>query len=152
MAKRNNNTFKKAVEATPDIENCYQPGLKSLGVHSSKITLDNTSLSEGSVDIDTCVTSKYPNDSRWDYCLSYKGKTYFVEVHTANTREVGAVLKKLQWLKDWLISNAPELIKLKAKQPFYWIQSGNYSILPNSKQERRMAQVGLKPIPKLHLK
>jgi len=150
MAK--NNKFKTAVAATPDLTNCYQPGLKGLGIHSTKIILDNTILCEGSVDIDTCVTAKYPNDSRWDYCLSYKGKTYFAEVHTANTREVGVVLKKLQWLKDWLISSAPELNKLKAKQPYYWVQSGNYSILPNSKQERRMAQAGLKPIPKLYLK
>jgi len=152
MPKKKNNKFQQAVEATPEIKNCYQTGLKGLGNHSTKIILSNTSSCEGSVDIDTCVTSKYPNDSRWDYCLSYKGETYFIEVHTANTREVSTVLKKLQWLKDWLISSAPELNKLKSKQPFYWIQSGNYSILPDSPQARSMAQKGLKPIPKLQLK
>jgi hypothetical protein len=152
MSKQKLNKFKSAVEATAEIQYCYQPGLQALGTHRKKIKLATPVLCDGSVEIDECVKSIYPNDSRWDYCLSYKGNVYFIEVHTANTREVRAVLKKLQWLKDWLIAKAPQLNSLKAKQPYYWVQSNNYAILENSPQARSIAQVGLKPISKLQLK
>lgn len=152
MSKQKLNKFKHAVEATPEIQYGYQPGLQALGAYSLKVKLVTPILCDGSVEIDECVKSIYPNDSRWDYCLSYKGTVYFVEVHTANTREVSAVIKKLQWLKDWLIAKVPQLNSLKAKQPYYWIQSSNYAILANSPQARSIAQVGLKPIAQLQLK
>ena len=128
------NAFQKAVQNTPDIANCYQKGLKGLGVHSSKIEISETTLCAGSVDIDTCTTAKYPQSNRWDYALCYKKEVFFVEVHGAKTDEVGTVLKKLQWLKAWLNAETPEINKLKAKSqtPFVWIQSNGFHILPNS--------------------
>lgn len=148
-------TFKEAVEATEEIKNCYQNGLKALGNYSNKIQLGDTKKCEGSVDIDECVKAKYPQDNRWDYVFSYKGEVFFVEVHSAYTNEVSVILKKLQWLKDWLNREAPEIKSLKAKgQAFYWIQSNGYHILPKSSQSRLLAQEGLKikPIAKLILK
>ena len=125
------NRFKTAVENTPDIANCYQVGLQALGKYSKKIELDDTMLCSGSVDIDACTKAKYPQSSRWDYALCYKAEVFFVEVHTANSTEVGAVLNKFQWLKDWLNNEAPEINKLKAKSqtPFVWIQSKNFKKL-----------------------
>ncbi|HEY5328188.1 MAG TPA: hypothetical protein VIJ27_14390 [Mucilaginibacter sp.] len=146
-----NNKFIAAVDATPDIKNCYQSGLKAMGSYSTKISLSNTSSCNGSVDIDECVKSEYPNANRWDYCFGYNNKAYFVEVHSANTSEVSTMLNKLQWLKDWLNSSAPELNKIKANPPYYWVMSGKYDILPNSPQAKRIAQAGLKPISKLSL-
>lgn len=151
MAKAASNKFKAAVEATPDIKNCYQPGLKAMGSYSTKISLSNSTLCNGSVDIDECVKAKYPNSNRWDYCFGYNSKAYFVEVHSANTSEVGTMLNKLQWLKDWLVNKAPELNKIKAKPPYYWVMSGKYAILPNSSQARQIAAAGLKPIAKITL-
>jgi len=145
------NPFKKAVEATPDIANCYQPGLQALGKYSQKINLQSSSNCSGSVDIDACTTLLYPNDNRWDYVFAYKSKVYFIEVHSANTSEVNTVLRKLQWLKDWLTMHAPEIKKLNASQPYYWIQSGKFDILPSSPQGRLIALKGLRPIPKLNL-
>jgi hypothetical protein len=46
----------------------------------------------------------------------------FIEVHGAKTDEVKAVLNKLQWLKDFLVNDAPELNK--GKKSFHWIASG----------------------------
>jgi hypothetical protein len=144
-------TFKTAVEDTPDIANCYQVGLKGLGKYSQKIELAETSHCSGSVDIDKCTSSKYPQSNRWDYALCYKSEVFFVEVHTANTGEVSTVLRKLQWLKDWLNSEAPEINKLKAKNtPFVWIQSNSCHI--KGKQNFKAAQAGIKPIAKLSLK
>ncbi len=148
---QNANPFKKAVEATPEVSNCYQSGLQALGKYSQKIELSDTSKCQGSVDIDLCTTALYPNQNRWDYALAYDGKVYFVEVHSAETIEVSTVLRKLRWLKDWLQEKSPEIKKMKAEQPYYWVQSGKFNILKNSPQARAVAQVGLRPIPKLSL-
>jgi hypothetical protein len=144
------NRFKIAVEKTEDTQNYFQNGLQALGKYSLKVKLTDNSKCEGSVDIDACTTSKYPQANRWDYVFSYDSKIYFIEVHSADTSEVGVVLKKLQWLKEWLNQKAPLLNQLKPKS-FCWIQSNGYHILKNSKQERLLAQNGIRPIAKLTL-
>ena len=121
--KQDTNIFKTAVEQTPDIATCYQAGLKGFGNHSTKIELTDTRLCQGSIDIDEGVRKLYPQSNRWDYALSYENKVYFVEVHTANTTEVRTMFNKLQWLKDWLNQNVPEINKLKAEKPYYWLAS-----------------------------
>jgi hypothetical protein len=139
--------------ATPDIRNCYQKGLQGLNNHSHKIILQDPNKCGGSVDIDVCTTTKYPNSNRWDYVFDYKGEAFFMEVHSANTSEVSVVLKKLQWLIDWLQQNAPEIYKLKPKNKtaFYWVQSKEYNILKNSPQERIMVQKGIRPVARITL-
>ena len=147
-------TFKQAVEETEEIKNGYQNGLRALsaGNHSTKIQLGDTRKCEGSVAIDDCTESLYPQENRWDYVFSYKGEAYFVEVHSAHTNEVSVVLKKLQWLKDWLNGKAPEIKKLQAKnRAFIWIQTNGNHITPTSPQSRIIAKAGLKPVSKLIL-
>jgi hypothetical protein len=143
--------FKAAVAKTPDITNCYQSGLKALGANSTKISPDNPSLCNGSVDIDSCTSALYPNANRWDYCLCYNNKVYFVEVHPASTSDVATMINKLEWLKNWLNTKAPELNQIKAETPYYWIMTGKHDILPLSSQAKRMAQAGLKPVSRLSL-
>ena len=146
-------TFKQVVEATPDVATGFKTGLIALGAYSSKVSVSDTHLLEGSIDIDTCTTAKYPNSNRWDYAFAFKGEVFFIEVHSANSSEVKTVLKKLQWLKDWLLHQAPEINKLKAKSqsPFYWIQSKGFAIPKTSPQYRAAEAAGLKPIAKLNL-
>ncbi|MDO8368301.1 MAG: hypothetical protein Q7T20_15985 [Saprospiraceae bacterium] len=146
------NPFKDAVEATPEVKECYQPGLQAFGTYSTKINLHDNRECNGSVEIDECVRVKYPNANRWDYVFAYKSTVYFVEVHSAETNEVSVVLAKLQWLKDWLNTKAPEIAKLKAQQPYYWIQSSRFSIPKTTRQYRLAAQNGILPISKLTLK
>jgi hypothetical protein len=150
-AKKNN--FKEAIENTPQISNAYCKGLQALGEYSDKVKLATTSNCEGSIDIDGTVVQFYPQDNRWDYCFSYKGEVFFVEVHSAHTGEITTVLKKLRWLKIWLTEQAPLINKLKAtsKHPFYWIQSKGSHILLNSPQYRRAIQENIKPVPRLVL-
>lgn len=147
------NKFKEAVIATPEACDCYQQGLQALGNYSKKVELSNARKVEGSVDIDACVSKKYPSANRWDYALGYDAEAYFVEVHSAQTNEVSTVLKKLQWLKDWLNDTATELnqIKVKNRTPYYWVQSGKFDILKTSPQYRQLINAGLMPIPKLKL-
>lgn len=146
-------SFQTAVENTHEITACLKPGLRALGNDSKRIVVSNTSSCEGSVNLDTCLATRYPQSNRWDYCFAYDGEVFFVEVHSAITSEVATVIKKLEWLKQWLINSAPELNRLKAQSrtPYYWIQSSGFSILPQSKQFRAAVQAGIKPIARLEL-
>jgi len=146
-------TFKEVVLITEDIKECYQKGLQGLKKNRNKIVLQNPLECGGSVEIDNCTAKKYPNSNRWDYVFDYKGEVFFMEVHSAITSEVHTVLKKFQWLIDWLNENAPEVNNLKSKNKtaFYWVQSGGYNILKNSPQERAIVQKGLKPVSRITL-
>lgn len=150
---RDKKAFKKAVEKTPDVATCFKTGLTALGAYSSKVTVTDTRHLQGSIDIDACTTASYPNANRWDYAFAYKGEVFFIEVHGADSSEVSTVKKKLQWLKNWLQQQAPEIDKLKAKKlpPFYWVQSKDFAIPKTSRQYRAAKAAGLIPIPKLKL-
>jgi hypothetical protein len=148
-------TFKQAVKATHDVLLCFRDGKQAiLTKERDKIVLTDSKKCGGSLFIDQCLIDqgKYPNDNRWDYALDYDGQVYFVEVHGAKSDQVEVVIKKLEWLKEWLHTNAPEINSLKAKAPFYWVQKKGYHILPNSAYERAANQKGIKPISNLVLK
>jgi hypothetical protein len=150
-------TFKKAIEETPEVQHCYCEGKSAFPKKdANKVELNDPRKCGGSLFIDQCLFDQglYPNDNRWDYAIDYNGEVFFFEVHTASSSEVSTVLKKLEWLKDWLINKAPEInaLKAKSKTPFYWVQSNGYHILPNSSYERAVLQKGMKPISKLVLK
>ena len=141
-------SFKDAVEKTPEISSGYKAGLSALGSHSKKIIIPEGVNVGGSVDIDKETVSLYPGENRWDYAFSCNGKVYYVEVHSANTSEVSTVIRKLQWLKSWLATKAPELVKLTdyRRGPFYWIQSSNFQIPPHCPQYKKAISNKLLPI------
>jgi hypothetical protein len=144
-------SFREAVLETEDVKQCYQVGLRGFGKYSDKVELKENKLCGGSLDIDVCTKNKYPRENRWDHALDYDGKTYFVEVHPANTGDVKTVIKKLEWLKTWLNEEAPEINKLRANNPYRWVQSGKFAISPNTPQYKEAAQNGILPKPKLKL-
>jgi hypothetical protein len=148
-------TFKQAVEATNEVRHCFREGKQAIkNDERDKVELSQPRKCGGSLFIDQCLVDQnaYPNDNRWDYAIDYNREVYFFEVHTASTKEVSTVLKKLEWLKSWLHHKVPEINSLRAERSFYWIQSNGYHILPNSSQEKLVKQKGLKPISKLLLK
>lgn len=143
MGKSN---FQKAVEGTPEISTAYRSGLQALK-RSDRGAFDvaDTRLLDGSVDIDTAVQEKYPNENRWDYAIGYSGKVCYVEVHPAYTSEVSVVENKLKWLKTWLREKGPLLDAIpKAIPSFVWAQTGKGAILPQSSQAKRLATLGIK--------
>lgn len=155
-AKKPHQSFKEAVEATGEVKNCYMAGLNALSKsHKNKINLGNPDKCGGSLFIDLCLSNqgKYLNDNRWDYAFDYKGEVFFIEVHPAKSNEVETVIKKFEWLRNWLTSKAPGLNTLKAKSrfPYYWIQTSAFDIPKHSSQYRRISQLNLKPIPALSL-
>ncbi|MBE2279044.1 MAG: hypothetical protein IAE91_01525 [Ignavibacteriaceae bacterium] len=144
--------FKEAVINTPDVKMGYMSGLNALNRQEKiKINLADLSLLEGSLDIDESTRQLYPNENRWDYAIGYAGKIYFVEFHSASSKEVKVVIAKLNWLKKWLKVAAPIVDSLKSDTPFHWIQSGNFKILKDSKFYRQAAQHGILPKPKLNI-
>lgn len=147
-----NSVFKEAVVNTPDVKMGYKIGLNALKKPEKiKINLADLSLLEGSLDIDESTRQLYPNENRWDYAIGYGGKIYFVEFHSASSKEVKVVINKLNWLIGWLRKEAPLLDRLKIKNGFYWIQSSNFSVLKNSKYYRQAVQNGILPKSKLNI-
>ena len=146
MGKSN---FQKAVEGTPEISTAYRSGLQALKRSDrSSVAVSDPWILYGSVDIDTAVQEKYPNDNRWDYAIGYSGKVCYVEVHPAYTSEVSVVENKLRWLKIWLKENAPLLDAIpKATPAFVWAQTGKGAILPRSSQARKLATMGIAVTP-----
>lgn len=140
----NENKFRLAVESTSQISDGYLTGLRALGNNSTKITVDNSRLLNGSVDIDSCVKDIYPEDNRWDYAIGYDNAAYFIEIHPAETSAVSTMIAKVAWLKQWLKTEAPLLDKIKSSQnTFQWVPSGRNAIAKNSREAFRLSKSGI---------
>ena len=133
--------FKEAIQKTTEIKDALKPGLQALGANSQKVRLGDSRLCQGSVDLDNHLKDQYPNDNRWDYVFGYSDQAYFVEVHPAHTSEVRTVIQKLQWLRFWINSKAPELHVMKKR--YSWIATNGTHILKDSKEARMLAENGL---------
>ncbi len=143
-------SFRAALQATPGLQNAYCPGLQALRAEDrARIRAANARSLAGSADIDAALGTAYANAARWDYAIAHRAhhppgeRVYWVEVHSAHTGDVGAVLAKLNWLKSWLSGAAPLLAVLPRE--FVWLATGPVHILAGSPQARRLAQSGLRP-------
>lgn len=115
------------------------PGLAALKSNSHHVKAADTTRLTGSVDIDAALKSLYPHDARWDYVVGYGDEAYFIEVHPASTSNVAEMIKKVNWLKNWLASSAPDLMKLHKQEVYYWVPSGGVGISKGSVQYKRIA-------------
>lgn len=146
--------FQQAIENTPEVSNAYKPGLQALQKgETGKIIVVGSKKLDGSIDIDSALKDVYKDANRWDYVIGYDSKVCFVEIHPAFTSEVTTMIAKLTWLKSWLKDKAPEINNLPKIAPTYtWIQSGKCAIIPGSREEKKLATYGLKPMKVLRLK
>ena len=149
--KRRNipNAFQKAVSDTPDLgKHAYHAGLKALTAAHRKRIQQGEARILGSINLDGALCQRYPNEPRWDYGIGIqKGSKPFaiwVEVHPASTSNVSEVLSKLRWLKEWLNSQALQLLKLTPEQEAYhWVATNGVHIALTTQQARQLAQAGL---------
>lgn len=132
------NVFQKAVLATPEVSSGYCKGLQAMKGNSPMLKVSDTRKLQGSVDIDDCTKSLYPQAARWDYAIGYNDKAYFAEVHPANTSNVIEMINKANWLEAWLKNKATDLAKIR-EDNLFWIPSGKVAILKNSRQYRQLA-------------
>jgi hypothetical protein len=140
--------FKQAVENTRGFEQAYQPGLQAIRRKDGHcISCRDSHVVTGSVNLDGALAKTLPNDPRWDYGVGVTGQTtsetaIWIEVHPASSHHIDEVLDKLDWLKDWLQSCAPDLNSMPRE--FVWVASGKVSFQPNSPQRRKLAAQGLR--------
>lgn len=141
MVHRLNKTFKDAIESNPMVSMAFKEGLKAIErKDASKIRAVDSRKLSGSVSLDECLKSNFPNAARWDYIIGFKEKAYFAEIHPANTSNVDEVIKKKIWLESWLNDSARMIKACRATNNYYWIASGKIAILRNSPQARRVAK------------
>lgn len=133
-------------------ENCFKSGLKAIKSSEKRFfCVSNPGDLNGSVDIDTCLKSKYPTSNRWDYVIGYCDYAYFVEVHPASTSEVDKMIKKLKWLQKWMKTHAVDLKSIT--KGYYWLATGKIAIAKGSPQARNLAASGLsRPSKKILIK
>ena len=141
-------SFKDEVGKTTHLENAWKPGLGALRAKDRvHIDPEDTRLLKGSADVDSALQEHDPNANRWDFAIAYrhsnraKDCVYWVEIHTANDKEVKVVLKKLLWLRSWLAGDGSRLAQFE--RDFVWISSGPTSFTLNAPQVKQVAQLGL---------
>lgn len=137
-------SFEEAVNSIPDLLGGYCKGLQAMKADSMGVKPVENKLLSGSVDIDSCTKSKYPDAARWDYAIGYKEKAYFIEVHPANTSNIKEMLRKADWLKAWLKDNGKALDKIKNDENLYWVPTGKVAIPKTSPQCRSLAKKKLR--------
>lgn len=131
--------FQRAVEATPSIKGAYCPGVQALEDRDRKMLAEgDRKLATGSVALDEAVRKAHPTANRWDYGIGLPADSgdmvLWLEVHHAASGEADRVLRKLEWLKHWLRTSAPELDRLPKK--FVWLLS-NVETNPNDRHRRQ---------------
>ena len=159
-------TFGQAVKsAPPPVDDAYRNGIQALKkAHRKHVECSDANRLTGSIDLDGALQQvpKYANASRWDYGIGYKPRNgpeqaVWVEVHSANTSEVSVVLKKLQWLRDWLNEDENEQLRQITNAAaedirFVWVASHRVNIPKNTPQFRQLNKSGIgKVIRKLSL-
>lgn len=146
--------FRKAVAGTAEIADDLHDGLDALSkAHKSSIIAPDAKRVTGSVDIDTALQPTYPNATRWDYAIGYRinnkdDKAFFVEYHRAKADEVPRVLRKKQWLEDWMRGKAIDRLHPRR---FVWVSAGGIKIPRNAPQWRRLHAHGLRLVRRLKL-
>lgn len=147
------NRFQEAVNITPAIAQAYQSGLTAMGRLSNRVQAKNSRLLHGSVDLDSATQYTHPQDSRWDYIIGYNHEAYFIEVHPASSSEVSTVVKKMQWLQNWLRQSAPAINQIRpaTKDHLFWINTNGVDIPKASRQYRVAVQNKIKPVSRVNL-
>jgi hypothetical protein len=109
-------TFRQAVRQTPDLSGSWHAGLQALlEVDRNRIQIDDPRRLRGSVNVEECLTRRYPGQRQWDYAVGFRPGNddedviYWIEVHPANEGEVPVVLAKPRALKAWLKSDGQRL-------------------------------------------
>lgn len=141
--------FEAAVNATPKLRGALKPGLGALRAEDKPhIKPHDTRSLLGSVDVDKALKASQPNANRWDFVIGYEHGNrdepvlYWIEIHTGSDSEFKVVLRKFEWLLDWMKGDGKFLAAFERE--IVWIASGATSFTAASRQRRIMAQKGLR--------
>lgn len=144
-------TFREAVEDTPRLENAWRAGLQALRAEDKPhIDAEDTRKLTGSVDIDAAYQAADPQGNRWDFAIGYQHANrdeevvYWLELHTGSDSEIKVVIKKAQWLLQWLRGPGRKLDEFE--RDILWVSSGSTKLTPSAPQKKQMAMAGLRQV------
>lgn len=138
--------LQEAVKGIAGLDKCFKEGLGAVkGAYRGRITAKEPRLFNGSLDIDKAKAQAEPTANRWDYAIEYNGEVFFVEIHPGSTSDIPIILKKQEWLKQWLKNEAKaiDILKTKRATPYFWIHTGGCKILQGSITSKQLAQRGI---------
>jgi hypothetical protein len=141
-------TFQHAVRLTPHLNEAWQPGLQALRAEDrSHVQAEDTRQLRGSADVDAALRRSESNANRWDFAIGHQHTNfsaefiYWVEIHTGSDDQINVVLRKLEWLKNWLRHDGHRLDPFK--RDFIWVSSGHTLFTKGSAQVKTLAQKGV---------
>ncbi len=159
--KKPRREFRDALgEIGPPVSAAYKLGLQALSQpHRGLVSCADGRLLTGSIDLDSALRKDRPNAPRWDYAIGYRHgaaeHAVWIEVHGAQTGKVKEMIRKLDWLKDWLNADGQPLRRMTgtddAVPAFVWLASGRLNLPPNSRQAKLARQKGIFPRKRLVL-
>jgi len=132
--------FEQAINEADHLQ--LKNGLTALkrGEGKGRILAKDSKQILGSADIDGDCLRAAPHANRWDYVIGYcrSGKVvaYFVEVHSANTRNVSEIKKKLAWLVQDFLRNENNAKLAALPREIHWVASGKVRIPKHTRQYR----------------
>lgn len=142
--------FGEAINATAELTGAYCAGLRALTeADRNRLECVQTRRLTGSVNLENSLRNQHPDDPIWDYGVGWRMSTrddcaVWIEVHPASSGHVGAVIKKVKWLKDWLQTSAPALSGMtRGTDGYVWIASGRVLLQRSSRQARQLAAAGV---------
>jgi hypothetical protein len=97
--------------------------------------------------VETALRHREPQANRWDFAIGYRhtnqreDSVYWVETHTGSDDQIKVVLKKLEWLKNWLKGDGQHLDKFEGDR--IWVSSDHTLFTKGSTQVKMLAQKGL---------
>ena len=147
-------TFRAALGRTPNLGTAWRAGLGALRSQDRPhIRAEIPRHLTGSADVDAALVGVQPNANRWDFAIGYQHSNrkqeliYWVETHTGSDSQIAVVLRKFDWLKNWLRGDGQELAKFE--RDIVWVASGATSFTQNSTQRKRLATSGLRYVGKI---
>lgn len=150
--------FRQAIDEADYLQWCE--GLQAIPRREGRrrITARDRSKLLGSVNIDqNCRDAGVSqSENRWDFVIGYgresKAAAFFVEVHSAISREVSRMERKWRWLRDFLQRDANAKLR-KLTCEYHWVASGKVDIPKHLPQYKRLARLKAQGLcgPKQHL-
>jgi hypothetical protein len=142
-------TFKQAVEQTPNLEDAWRCGLQALRAEDRPhVVPDDPRELTGSADIDAALRPAEPNANRWDFAIGFQHTNrneeliYWIETHTGSDSQISVVLRKLDWLLNWLKGDGQKLAVFERE--IVWVASGATSFTKGAKQVKILAAKGIR--------
>ena len=143
-------TFRQTVGNIPNLADQWKPGLGALRSEDKpNIAPADPRRFRGSVDIDTALRKlqEHSQANRWDFAVGFQHSNrknefvYWIEIHTGSDSQISVVLRKLEWLRHWLVGEGAPLAGFECE--FVWVPSGATKFTKRSRQVKALAGKGL---------